>query len=165
MTETATVVESKDAKAKEIVKNYMYWTMGAGLIPYPLVDLAAVIGIQIKMTKDLAELYEVPFRENAVKSIVGSLLGGVTSSSIAFGSIGLLAASLVKMVPFIGTAPGLVTVPLISGAVTYAVGKVFIMHFDTGGTLLDFDPVKVREYFRESLKEGEKLAKEMKSSK
>jgi uncharacterized protein (DUF697 family) len=162
MAEALVVEKSQDEKAKEIVKNYMYWTMGAGLIPYPLVDLAAVIGIQIKMTKDLAELYEVPFRENAAKTIIGSLLGGITSSSLAFGSIGLLAASLVKMVPIIGTAPGLITVPLISGAVTYAVGRVFIMHFETGGTLLDFDPAKVREHFREALKEGEKVAKEMK---
>jgi uncharacterized protein (DUF697 family) len=60
---------------------------------------------------------------------------------------GLLATG-VKFLPVIGTTVGLLTMPGLSVAATYAVGKVFIAHFEAGGTLLDFDPEKVREHFR-----------------
>lgn len=44
----------------------------------------------------------------------------------------------------------------ISGAITYAIGQVFIQHFESGGTFLDFDPKKVKEYFMEQFEEGNK---------
>jgi hypothetical protein len=31
-------------------------------------------------------------------------------------------------------------------AATYAIGKVFIQHFASGGTLLDFEPPNYREF-------------------
>jgi hypothetical protein len=37
--------------------------------------------------------------------------------------------------------------PTLSSACTYAVGKVFIQHFSSGGTFLTFSPARVREYF------------------
>jgi hypothetical protein len=39
--------------------------------------------------------------------------------------------------------------PAFGAAATYAVGQVFIQHFESGGTFLDFDPDKVREHFRQ----------------
>ena len=44
--------------------------------------------------------------------------------------------------------------PVINGATTYAVGKVFTQHFESGGTFLTFDAAKVREYFETQFKEG-----------
>jgi hypothetical protein len=32
--------------------------------------------------------------------------------------------------------------------------KVFIQHFESGGTFLDLDPDKVREYFKAQFEEG-----------
>jgi hypothetical protein len=38
--------------------------------------------------------------------------------------------------------------PGFAAAVTWAMGRVFIQHFETGGTLLDFNAEKMRDYFK-----------------
>ena len=38
--------------------------------------------------------------------------------------------------------------PVLSAGATYAIGKAFIEHFTSGGTLLDFDPPDYREFVR-----------------
>ena len=49
------------------------------------------------------------------------------------------------------------------GATTYAVGKVFIQHFEMGGTLLNFNPDEVRKYFQEQYQQGMKKTKKVKN--
>ena len=41
---------------------------------------------------------------------------------------------------------------------TWALGKVFIQHFESGGTFLDFDPEEVKEYFKAQFEEGREVA-------
>ena len=41
---------------------------------------------------------------------------------------------------------------------TYAVGKVFIQHFESGETFLTFYPEKVKAYYAEMFEEGKKAA-------
>lgn len=148
-------MEEKELTAKKIVKNYMWWSMGAGLIPIPLVDLAAVSGVQIKMLKDMSEIYEIKFSENKGKSIVSALLGSIVPNSLSVGNMG----SLLKMVPVLGPVIGGFSMSIFSGAATYAIGKVFIQHFEAGGTFLDFNPVTVKEYFHTLYAEGQTIAK------
>ena len=38
--------------------------------------------------------------------------------------------------------------PVFSAGVTYVIGKVFIQHFASGGTLLDFNPPDYREFIK-----------------
>ncbi len=147
--------------ANDLVKKWMWWTMGAGLIPVPFVDLAAVSGVQLKMLSDLSELYGIKFSENKGKSIISALLGSIVPNSLAGGSVGCI----LKMIPFFGTVLGGVSMSLFSGAATYAIGKVFIQHFESGGTFLDFDPVKVRDYFNSKFEEGKTVAREMEEKK
>jgi hypothetical protein len=59
---------------------------------------------------------------------------------------------------------GGISVAALSFATTYAVGNLFIQHFESGGTLLDFDPAKTREYFATQFKQGQMLATEAKVS-
>jgi uncharacterized protein (DUF697 family) len=136
-------VVGKQADALKIVNSHMGWSTGAGLIPIPLADLAAITAVQIHLVKSLSELYDVSFKRSAVKSIIGALVGG-GSACIAAGPI----SSLVKVVPLVGQIAGILVEPAIAAASTYAVGKVFIQHFESGGTFLDFDPAAVREYYR-----------------
>jgi uncharacterized protein (DUF697 family) len=124
----------KEAAAMHIVREYMGWSTGAGLIPVPLLDLAAISLVELKMVHSLAYLYGVPFSRGAAKSIIGALIGGGGTYVLAAP-----AASVVKMIPFVGTIAGLLTEPAIAAAATYALGKVFIQHFESGGTLLDFN--------------------------
>jgi uncharacterized protein (DUF697 family) len=164
MTDTAVAVApgTPDEQAQEIIKNYMWWSMGAGLVPYPLFDLAAIAGIQMKMVADLSKVYGVTFSENLGKNIVGSLLGSVAANSLATGAVGgLLVGTLLKVVPLVGQLAGALSVPIFAGAVTFAFGRVFATHFASGGTLLNFDPAKMREHFQSELKAGEVVAREL----
>ena len=133
----------RELQARNLVKSYLPWAAGAGILPFPGVDLAAIIAVQLRMLAKMAELYGVPFREQAAKSVVASLLGSVFSESVAGGVI-----SAMKVIPVIGTLVGIAALPALAAAATYAVGQVFITHFEAGGTLLDFDPQKVRDYFK-----------------
>ena len=38
--------------------------------------------------------------------------------------------------------------PAFSAGATYVIGKVFIQHFASGGTLLDFNPPDYREFIK-----------------
>jgi uncharacterized protein (DUF697 family) len=144
-------------RANGIVKNRVMVSAGAGLIPVPLIDIAALTGIQLDMLRVLAKLYEVPFRRDIGKSIIASLVGGV-------GAVAMTPtfSSLIKAIPLIGQTTGAVTMSLVGGATTYAIGKVFIQHFEAGGTLLNFNPEKVKGYFAEQYKKGEKIVSEVK---
>ncbi len=50
----------------------------------------------------------------------------------------------------------------LSGASTYAIYKVFIQHFESGGTFLDLDPSKVKSYFSEQFTKGKAVAADLK---
>jgi uncharacterized protein (DUF697 family) len=132
----------RDEKAMALVSSYVPWAASAGMIPVPSLDLAALLGLQLRMLSKLASLYEVPFLENGVKSTVSAMLGTVVA-----GSAGAGLGSLIKAVPIVGTYVGFVAAPGTFAAATYAVGRVFVTHFESGGTFLDFDPKKTREYF------------------
>jgi uncharacterized protein (DUF697 family) len=136
-------MSEKELLALEIVKRHSL----LGLVPVPLVNFAGVAALELKMLKDLAEYYQIPFREDAGKTIISSLIGGFGATNIGYGAVGF-----VKGVPLIGALLGAVTLPVTAGALTWAIGKVFIMHFESGGTLLDFDPARVRAYFADQLR-------------
>lgn len=147
-------MSERQQKALKTVKQYMWWSMGAGLIPVPIVDLAAVSGTQLKMLSEISKIYEVPFQESRGKAIIGSLLSFVLSHSMACGAIG----SLVKAIPVVGALAGAPAMVAFCGASAWALGNVFIRHFEAGGTLLDFDPEKAKEYYKAQFEEGQKIA-------
>lgn len=139
----------KTAEAERIVNRYMLGASAVGLLPFPWIDLAALIGIQLKMLHSLANLYEVEFHQHLGKSAISSLLGGGTPVSFS-AQLG----SMVKSAPLYGTLMGAVSTVLLGGASTYALGKVFIQHFESGNTFLTFDPAQVREYYAKQLLNG-----------
>ncbi|MBD3267159.1 DUF697 domain-containing protein [bacterium] len=145
-------------EAHSIVRKNMYWAMGIGVIPIPIVDIFGVAGFQIKAIKELSDLYEIRFNRHLVKNILASLLGGLSTPFLAGG----LFWSVTKIIPGLGSAAGVISTPIMAGAVTYALGKVFIQHFESGGTFLNFDPEAVRDYFNTQIKEGVEVAKEAK---
>jgi len=138
--------EQRDEAASKLVDRFSLWSGAAGLVPIPLVDIAAVGGVQLQMLRRLSEIYDVPFSENLGKSLIASLAGAVIPASTA--TTAALGASSMKLIPGFGTAVGAVTMPVISAGATYVIGKVFIQHFASGGTLLDFNPPDYREFIK-----------------
>lgn len=142
----------------DIIRRYVMWSMAAGAVPVPLVDIAAVTGVQLKMISALADHYKSPFDSDRGKSLIGALLGTLGGMSIARGVLG----SAIKSIPLVGTLGGFVLVPAMSGAVTYGLGKVFSAHFETGGTLLTFDAATMKDEFTRQIKAGEEVVHELK---
>ncbi len=138
--------------ADTIVRNHVIWSMGAGMIPILIADIFAVSALQLDMIRQLCRVYDVDFEETQGKALVTSL----TSSALA--RIG--AGSVIKLIPGIGSFIGGATVSVFAGASTYALGEVFKKHFSTGGTILDFDPDRLRKYYKEKFEKGKKVAKE-----
>lgn len=129
------------SRAIKVVERFSFWSGVAGLLPIPFVDLAAVGALQIQMLRLLSRIYDVPFSENRGKALVAGLFGTVIPVSTGVG-----VASVVKAIPIAGTAVGALVTPALAVAATYAIGRVFIQHFASGGTLLDFEPPNYREF-------------------
>jgi uncharacterized protein (DUF697 family) len=138
---------ARDELASQLVDRLSLWSGAAGLIPLPLVDVVAVGGVQLHMLRRLSEIYGVPFSENRGKSILASVAGAVIPASTAT-TTAMGVGSLMKGLPGIGTAIGALTMPVVSAGATYIIGKVFIQHFASGGTLLDFNPSDYREFIK-----------------
>src|SRR6476660_8988337 len=142
-----TTQPSRDELASQLVDRLSLWSGAAGLIPVPLVDIAAVGGVQLHMLRRLSEIYGVPFSENRGKSILASIAGAVIPASTAnTAAIGTM--SLIKGLPGFGSVIGALTMPVVSAGATWVIGKVFIQHFASGGTLLDFNPPDYREFIK-----------------
>ena len=145
----------RQTEAQNIVKNNIITSLASGLVPIPLFDIISLTNIQFHMIQTLAEHYEI-----SVDNISRSLITSVISGSIPVVSM-LGAGSLLKSIPGIGSLAGSGSVSIISGATTYAVGQVFIRHFEQGGTLKDFDSSSAKNYFREQLKTGKLVASDL----
>lgn len=142
----------KSIKANSIIKNHMVWSMGAGLLPVPIADIFAVSAVQIDMVRQLSKIYDVDFSESEGKAMISAL----TASGLS-----RLGARAFKFVPVVGTILGGATMAALSGASTFAIGEVFKKHFETGGNFLDFDPSKVKDFYKEQFNKGRKMAKKM----
>ena len=135
----------RDRLATKVVDRYSLYAGGAGLIPIPVIDVPAVAAVQLQMVRKLSQTYGVPFSENLGKSLIASLAGVAIPASTA-ASVG----SALKAIPIVGTAAGALTMSTVSAGATYLIGRTFIQHFASGGTLLDFNPPDYREFIKTS---------------
>jgi uncharacterized protein (DUF697 family) len=157
--ECCSEIPAKEA-AEKLTNRFVLWSMGGSLIPIALLDIAAVIGVQIKLIAEMSKIYGVPFEKNRMKAILASLIGSlglVRAGAILFGSV-------VKLIPGIGHLIGAVSVPIVVGAITYATGKIFIAHFESGGTLLSFNAETAKESFKAHFEEGKTVASDIQSN-
>jgi uncharacterized protein (DUF697 family) len=131
-------------QANATIKRFSLWSAGFGLIPLPIVDIAAITGTQVKLVHDLAKIYGREFSEERVRAAIGALVGAILPVAVGAGAI-----SALKAVPVLGQIAGVLLVPALAAASTIAIGRVFVQHFEAGGTLLDFDPEKMKVYFQQ----------------
>jgi uncharacterized protein (DUF697 family) len=141
--------DERKLKAESVVKSNVLWSLGAGLIPFPLADLFALTTVQVRMLAQLADLYGVPYTKDGAKGVLASLLSGSAATGLSVGT-----HSTIKSIPVFGQTVGAAATSIYGGALTYAVGCVFIRHFESGGTLLDFDASKVKDSFKDLYAKG-----------
>ncbi|MEM9916882.1 MAG: DUF697 domain-containing protein [Bacteroidota bacterium] len=157
MEKTLILAKQRRERADAITKRRTLYAAGAGLIPFPIIDVATLLVVQVNMIKDIARVYgkEEHFRKKQVQTFITTLVGDL-------GTLGVVSG--VKAIPVVGSIVGVATAPITGAAATYALGKVFTNHFDQGGNLLDFDPVTSRKYFYEEFKAGQELVQQEQSS-
>ncbi|MBF0277440.1 MAG: DUF697 domain-containing protein [SAR324 cluster bacterium] len=164
MTETQDETDESEEVSREemdhLIRNHMYGSFGIGLIPFPFVDIAALTILQVKLVKEIADAYEIPFSREKIKNVLFPLVSAVTPSFIAPSL-----TSLIKVVPIVGQTAGAVTMPVISGAVTYATGQVFVSHFESGGTLLNINVAKMKAHYSDMFEKGKGIALNLKKEK
>ncbi len=146
-------MDNRTENANSIIQNHMIWSMGAGLIPVPMADFLAVSAIQLDMVRQLCNLYDIDYKETEGKAMITSLTGSMVAK---------LGARAIKFIPGVGSVIGGVTLAILSGASTYALGEVFKKHFETGGTFLDFDPARLKKMYNEMFEKGKKYAYQVK---
>jgi uncharacterized protein (DUF697 family) len=144
---------TKRTEADKIINKHLIWAMGGGLIPLPVLDFAAVTAIQIDMLNQLSRLYEADYDAAAGKTFVAALTG------TTFAKIG---SSMLKIIPGFGTLLGGLSMSILSGASTYAVGRVAVEHFETGGDLFDVDWSKAKKVYHDFFEEGKEVAENLK---
>lgn len=144
--------QKRKQSADMVVRNHVMWSMGAGFIPVPIADFFAVSAVQLDMVRQLCKLYDIDFKEQEGKALITTLTGS---------SLARLGARAIKLIPGVGSWVGGVSLAILSGASTYAVGEVFKKHFETGGTFLDFDPGRLRHFYQEKFEKGKKVARDL----
>src|SRR5687768_11269925 len=142
----------RDKHADTIIRNHIIWSMRAGLIAVPIVDFFAVSGFQLDMIRQLCKVYEQDFKESEGKAIITSLTGS--------GLARMGAKAMIKLIPGIGSVIGGVTMAVLAGASSFALGEVFKKHFETGGTFLDFDVKRLKKMYNEKFEKGKKVAEQ-----
>jgi uncharacterized protein (DUF697 family) len=144
-------------QAERIVTNHVVSSLGAGLIPVPLLDMAAVTAVQLDMIVKLSQNYDVPYDQGSTKAMIASL-GTNTISRLG-------ARMAIKMIPGVGSILGGASMAVFAAAGTYALGKVYIRHFEKGGTMLDLDAGQVKDYYDDQLEKGKGFVENIKSKK
>jgi uncharacterized protein (DUF697 family) len=131
---------TRAATVDNTIKNHVLVALSLGLVPLPVFDVVVLTTNQVKMIHSLGRLYDVqPFRGDGVKAVVLSSISGTLPVA---GVLGL--SSGLKILPGVGSLIGSGSVAVTGSALTYALGRVFAKHFESGGTYLTLDKRRAR---------------------
>lgn len=139
-------------RIESILKDDVITSMVIGLLPFPAVDTVLLMALQVKMVEELCREYRVPFSRHRAAAAVSAVVGALPVAS----ALGI--TSLIKSIPLFGSIAGGATVTVMAGALTYAQGRLLVQHFESGGTLLNFDPRRLRSELRRELRQGQAVA-------
>jgi len=145
--------EERQNEALQTIKNHTITAMGVGILPVPGVDLVALTGVQLNMLRKLGDLYGFKLSNEVGKKLLASLLGGYLPLTFAAPI-----ASVLKFIPGVGIAAGVLAQSTLAGAITYAVGKLFLEHFESGGNFLNFKATSQK--LRQKIGEGKDFVKQ-----
>jgi uncharacterized protein (DUF697 family) len=151
--QTAVVLSSPGTvdEAVRIVNLYSKIAAAAGLLPGNLLNFAAILAVQITMVWRIANTFGQKDGKNRVRGSILALMGSVVPTSVGHG-VGFIVASIPAIIA--GSVLYFLVTPVLAYALTQAVGNTFVMHFESGGTLLDFDPKAFQEYFLKEFREA-----------
>jgi uncharacterized protein (DUF697 family) len=116
---------TRRALARKIVARHKNYAALGGLVPLPVANIASVTAINLRMVKKLSELYQVPFQRDRTRALIVGLIGGAVPTGVGTAT----STTLMFIVPG-GLLLGLGAAALTAGALTRAIGLVFIESFE-----------------------------------
>ena len=126
---TAAAVEPphRRRRALAIVERHANYSALGGFIPLPLVNVAAIMAVNMRMVRALGKLYGVPYERNRAYALVIGLMGGVMPTGLAK----IATSTIAHFVPgynLVGLAVSSVT----ASAYARNIGRLLIDHFESG---------------------------------
>ena len=117
------------ALARRIVDRHKNYAAMGGLVPLPAANIASVTAVNLRMVKQLSELYGVPFQRDRTRSLIIALIAGAVPTGA-----GLAASSTMMWIVPGGLVWGLGAAALTAGALTRGIGLVFVDSFEAAIT-------------------------------
>jgi len=114
------------ARARSIVERHKAFAAVGGLFPLPIVNVAGVTAVILRMVKQLSDLYGVPFERDRTRSLIVGLVGGAVPTGL-----GTATASTLAFVLPAHALVGLGVSAISAGALTRGIGLVFLDHFES----------------------------------
>ena len=114
------------ALARRIVDRHKNYAAVGGLVPLPAANIASVTAVNLRMVKQLSELYGVPFQRDRTRSLIIAVSAGAVPTGA-----GLAASSTLMWIVPGGLVWGLGAAALTAGALTRGIGLVFVDSFET----------------------------------
>lgn len=116
----------RHALARKIVERHKNYAALGGLVPLPAANIAGIAAINVRMVKQLSELYGAPFQQDRTRALVIALIAGAAPTGA-----GLAASSTLMWIVPGGLIWGLGVSAVTAGALTRGIGLVFIDSFES----------------------------------
>jgi len=152
-TDEDVIIEEVSGESSEgLVRKYAEWSIVAGVVPVNFLDTVAITGVQLKMISELCKLYGVSFKKESARAIISSLI----ASNVTTGLSHTAGLQVIKNIPYLGKLLYVAVQPAMSYASTFALGSVFIRHFENKGSLVDFNIHELSVSFKDTYQSAKK---------
>ncbi|GEO01716.1 GTPase [Novosphingobium sediminis] len=115
-------VDHKVARSHSVVATAAALAMGAGGVPVPFSDAAAIVPVQVGMIASISAIFGLNVTTGFLTTLVTSSLGSTTGTLAGRALVG----SLLKLIPGAGSIVGGVVSASVAGALTTAFGEAYI---------------------------------------
>jgi uncharacterized protein (DUF697 family) len=119
----------RHAAARKIVQRHRNYAALGGLVPLPIVSIASLTAINMRMVKALSDLYGVPFQRDRTRSLLVGIVGGAVPAGLGSAT----ASTLMFVIPG-GLLFGLGVSAVTAAALTRGIGQVFVEGFESAAT-------------------------------
>ena len=124
------------SRGEELAKLYANWAAASGGIPVPLIDIAIITGVQVRLVASLADLYGVSISKHRARLALLSITGGGTAvaaggvAKIALpGTISIVGSATKSAIGF-GTVLGSIAIGAFAYSSTILLGRLFMDAFE-----------------------------------
>jgi len=123
---TDPLAAKRRALARKTVERHGTYAAVGGLLPLPVVSIAGLTAINMRMVKQLSMIYGVPFQRDRARAAIIGLMGGAVPAGFGVAT----ASTLAFVVPG-GALVGLAVSAVSAATITRGIGMVFVEHFES----------------------------------